>query len=76
MSPVPPNTIENAGQKRAVLLTMRGLQTYRLICTLVAPASTNAVECYVITKKVKEHLKSNPHKSYNEQSDPTTRRVH
>ena len=48
------------GQKRAVLLTVCGPQTYKLIRTLVASEQTGAVDYEVIVNKVKEHVNPKP----------------
>ena len=54
------NKITDAGQKRAVLLTVCGPQTYKLIRNLVAPEQTGAVDYTVIVEKVKEHVNPKP----------------
>ena len=54
------NKITDAGQKRAVLLTVCGPQTYKLIRNLVAPEQTGVVDYTVIVEKVKEHVNPKP----------------
>ena len=54
------NGIEAAPKKKAILLSVCGANTYKLIRSLLAPTTPEAAEYDVIVKKMKEHTNPKP----------------
>ena len=54
------NKVTDKGQRKAVLLSVYGAQTYKLICNLLAPQTSDAVEYDDIVKRVQDHVRPKP----------------
>ena len=54
------NKVTDKDQRKAVLLSVCGAQTYKLIRNLLAPQTPNAVEYDDIVKRVQDHVRPKP----------------
>ena len=54
------NKVTNKDQRKAVLLSVCGAQTYKLIRNLLVPQTPDAVEYDDIVKRVLDHVRPKP----------------